>query len=213
MMMPLTSEVTQHHHNADMSGVQMVAGPRHKKPLQIVEPSPTWASHFAVLGQQIRDALGDDRALALEHVGSTSVPGLPAKDVIDIDLVVADPDDEAAYLGRLEKAAGFVFYFRDLSPGSHQHRFFGRDGPPVWVNLHVYGPGCPEVARHCIFRDWLRANEKDRDLYAQTKRNAMATSFGAGETMREYNARKEPVIREILDRAFKAEGSLGLSNK
>ncbi|KAK7995875.1 grpb/dephospho-CoA kinase [Apiospora marii] len=187
-----------------MSGVQMIAGPRNKKPLQIVDSSPDWASTFAALAQQIRDALGDGRALAVEHVGSTSVPGLPAKDVIDIDLVVADPSDEAAYVSRLEEAAGFVFYFRDLSPGAHQHRFFGRDGPPVWVNLHVYGPGCPEVARHCLFRDWLRAHGRDRELYARTKREAMAASCGAGETMREYNARKEPVIRDILDRASKA---------
>ncbi|KAK8047097.1 grpb/dephospho-CoA kinase [Apiospora saccharicola] len=195
-----------------MSGVQMVAGPRNKKALQIVEPSPAWASTFAVLAQQIREALGDDHALAVEHVGSTSVPGLPAKDVVDIDLVVPDPGDEAAYVGSLEKTVGFVFYFRDLSPDSHQHRFFGRDGPPVWVNLHVYGPNCPEVARHCIFRDWLRANEKDRDLYAQTKRNAMSASCSAGETMQEYNARKEPVIREIMDRAFRAN-KLGSGNE
>ena len=195
-----------------MSGVQMVsAGPRQKKPLEIVEPSPAWAPTFAALAQQIRDALGD-RALAVEHVGSTSVRGLPAKDVLDIDLVVADPGDEAAYVGPLEGAeGGFVFYFRDLSPGSHQHRFFGRDGPPVWVNLHVYGPDCPEVARHCIFRDWLRANEHDRDLYARTKREAMEACRCAGETMREYNARKESVIRQILDRAFKTGALLRTS--
>ncbi|KAK8035470.1 hypothetical protein PG993_010465 [Apiospora rasikravindrae] len=205
--MPLTSEeAPKHHHDANRSGVQLVAG-RSQKPLQIVEPSPAWASTFAALAQQIRNALGD-RALAVEHVGSTSVPGLLAKDVIDVDLVVADPGDEAAYVGCLEKTAGFVFYFRDLSPGAYQHRFFGRDGPPVWVNLHVYGPDCPEVARHCIFRDWLRTNERDRDLYAQVKRDAMAASCNAGETMREYNARKQPVIRQILDRAFKATGLL-----
>ncbi|KAK8031582.1 hypothetical protein PG990_001316 [Apiospora arundinis] len=179
-----------------MSGVQMVAGPRKKKPLEIVEPSPAWAPTFAVLEQQIRNMLGD-RALAVEHVGSTSVPGLPAKDVINIDLVVADPADEAAYVG-------FVFYFRNLSPQSHQHRFFGRDGPPAWVNLHVYGPDCPEVARHCTLRDWLRDNEQDRELYARTKREAMEASRSAGETMREYNGRKESVIMQILDRAAKA---------
>ncbi|KAK6833849.1 hypothetical protein PG987_008543 [Apiospora arundinis] len=179
-----------------MSGVQMVAGPRKKKPLEIVEPSPAWAPTFAVLEQQIRNMLGD-RALAVEHVGSTSVPSLPAKDVIDIDLVVADPADEAAYVG-------FVFYFRNLSPQSHQHRFFGRDGPPAWANLHVYGPDCPEVARHCTFRDWLRDNEQDRELYARTKREAMEASRSAGETMREYNGRKESVIMQILDRAAKA---------
>ncbi|KAK7967652.1 uncharacterized protein PG986_001929 [Apiospora aurea] len=133
-MMPLTSEeVPKHQHDVNLGGVQMVAGPRTKKPLQIVEPSPAWASTFVALAQQIRDALGD-RALAVEHVGSTSVPGLPAKDVIDIDLVVADPGDEAAYVGCLEKA-GFIFYFRDLSQGAYQHRFFGRDGPPCLGQL------------------------------------------------------------------------------
>ncbi|KAK8111959.1 uncharacterized protein PG998_008416 [Apiospora kogelbergensis] len=200
--MPLAPEVTKHH-DADMGGVQMVsAGPRKKKPHEIVEPNPAWASTFAALAQEIRDALGD-RVLAVEHVGSTSVPGLAAKDVIDIAVAVADPGDEAAYVGALE-AGGFFFYFRDLAPSAHQHRFFGRDGPPVWVNLHVYGPGSPELVRLCLFRDRLRADEHDRDLYARTKREAMEASRTAGETLRQYNARKEPVIRQILDRAFAA---------
>ena len=112
---------------------------------------------------RIRAVLGS-RALRIEHTGSTSVPGLAAKPIIDILLVVADSADEGAYLPALE-AAGYVLRIRE--PDWHEHRMF--KGPDTEVNLHVFSSGCPEIDRVLMFRDWLRTHAADRDLYARTK--------------------------------------------
>jgi len=103
-------------------------------------------------------------ALRVEHVGSTSIPGLTAKPIVDIVLVVADSRDEAAYAPALEKA-GYKLRIRE--PEWHEHRMF--KGGDDKVNLHVFSTGCPEVDRMLGFRDWLRCNEEDRELYARTK--------------------------------------------
>lgn len=157
---------------------------------------PEWVDRFNTVAAGIRSALGAT-VLALEHVGSTSVPGLPAKDIIDIDLTVADSTDEARYVPQLE-AVGYVLFVRERS--FHEHRMFRYDAPRV--NLHVWSPDCPEVIRHSMFRDWLRAHPEDRDRYAQAKRNAIP---GGGNVM-DYNGRKQAVIREIYARMFQAAG-------
>jgi GrpB-like predicted nucleotidyltransferase (UPF0157 family) len=95
----------------------------------------------------------------LEHVGSTSVPGLAAKPIIDILLIVPDSSDEPAWLPDLE-AAGYVLVIRE--PDWYQHRCL--KGPDTNVNLHVYSPGCPEIERYLIFRDRLRGHPEDRAL-------------------------------------------------
>ncbi|POR38102.1 hypothetical protein TPAR_01696 [Tolypocladium paradoxum] len=169
--------------------------------IEIVEPDPTWPARYQLLKSRIEAALGA-QALSIAHAGSTSVPGLPAKDVVDMDLTVPDPADEGAYVPALE-AAGF--HFRTREPHWHQHRFFSCYAPAA-ANLHVFGLGCPEVARHRIFRDWLARCDGDRQLYAQTKRQAAAATVAAGERLAMYNLRKEPVIREILQRAFRDAG-------
>jgi GrpB-like predicted nucleotidyltransferase (UPF0157 family) len=182
-----------------------------RAPLELVEYDAAWSSHAAVVVARVRAALGT-RALRVEHVGSTAVPGLAAKPVIDLDLTVADPDAEAGWLPHLE-AAGFVLTVRE--PWWHGHRMLRgggrsddavspRDGGPA-ANLHVFGPDSPELVKHVVFRDWLRASAEDRDLYATTKRAAVAAS-GEDSTVMEYNARKQAVIREIYDRAFSAAG-------
>lgn len=195
------------------TGVERLA-PRPYQPLAIVEAKPSWASDFELVAQQLRAAL-DHRVLAIEHVGSTSVPGLAAKDVLDVDLIVADPGaDEAWYAGALE-AAGFVFVLRE--PPWYEHRFFCRaplpssSPPPLLpsVNLHVFGPDCAEHVRHCLFRDRLRAHAEDRERYQAVKREAMRAASEGGETMGVYTARKDAVVREILDRAFRENGLLG----
>lgn len=170
---PDTAEITQHT-TFDPTKAQRIsyrAVPQ--QPPTIQEPDPAWPSAFAALEARIRRALGD-RALHVGHVGSTSVPGLPAKPVIDVDVVVADPTDEAAYVGRLvgegweeqraatglgtgmgpeggDRGAGLQFVLRE--PEWLQHRFFVCADPVA--NVHVFGPGCPEVVRHRMFRDWL----------------------------------------------------------
>ena len=173
---------------------------RQPLPIEIVEPDPAWPAAFARVASLIRDALGP-LAVSVAHVGSTSVPGLPAKAIIDVDLVVPDPTDEAAYVPAL-KRAGFQFTLRE--PTWYEHRFFGLLEP--YTNLHVFGPGAPEPARHAMFRDWLSTHPDDCAKYAAAKREAAAASREAGEGVREYNARKNGVIQEILARMFQAHG-------
>ena len=109
-------------------------------------------------------ACWESGALRVEHTGSTSVPGLVAKPIIDLLLVVNDSADEDAYVPDLE-AAGYVLRIRE--PEWFEHRMF--KGPDTDTNLHVLSSGCDEIERILIFRDWLRGNSKDRDLYARTK--------------------------------------------
>lgn len=174
------------------------AGP--SRDVEVVDPDPAWPDLYDALAGQVRDALGW-RALAVEHVGSTSVPDLPAKPVIDIDLTVADPDDESAYVPALE-AAGFELMVRE--PWWFGHRAL-RSNQPVG-HLHVFGFDSPELIKHRLFRDWLRGTPSDRDLYGKTKRAAARASNAMGEDGMQYNARKEEVVREIYRRAFSAMG-------
>jgi GrpB-like predicted nucleotidyltransferase (UPF0157 family) len=137
--------------------------------------------------------------LDLEHVGSTAVPGLAAKPVIDIALVVADSADEAAYARDVEQA-GFEFVLRE--PAWHQHRLF-RDRRGAG-NLHVFSRGCEEVARMVLFRDWLRSDEASRRLYEGTKRTLAARAWTSVD---EYAAAKSAVVQDLLARAREAKGA------
>lgn len=183
-------------------GTDPVVGRRRGGPIEIVDYDPTWPDLAVEFIARVRDALGA-RALNLEHVGSTSVPGLSAKPIIDIDLTVADPSREEAWLPPLERA-GFDLAIRE--PWWHEHRVVVTNGPAA--NVHVFGPGCPEVYRHRIFRDWLRANPDDRDRYIDIKTRSAEAATARGETVRQYNDRKAAVIREIYRRAFEAAGLL-----
>ena len=179
-----------------------VAGAAPAPGIEVSDPDPDWPRQYEGLAARIRAALGW-RALQVEHVGSTSVPGLPAKPVIDIDLTVADSDREQRYVPALE-AIGFRLVIRE--PWWCGHRALRAESPNC--NLHVFGPDSPELVKHRIFRDWLRGNPGDRDLYAAAKRDAAAEANEAGEHVMQYNARKEQVIREIYHRAFLAAGLL-----
>ncbi|KAL3479142.1 grpb/dephospho-CoA kinase [Aspergillus californicus] len=185
--------------------VEFISKRPHKR-IEIVESNPAWPAIFHTLEERIKAALPADNFLYIQHVGSTSVPGFPAKDVIDIDIVVPDPTNEESYAPALEKA-GFQFILRE--PKWHEHRFFGCEEPSA--NIHVFGPDSPEVVRHRLLRDWLSdsRHESDRELYARVKRESARESREAGETVQEYNDRKEPVIRDILKRIYEAHGLLG----
>ncbi|KAH7151976.1 grpb/dephospho-CoA kinase [Dactylonectria estremocensis] len=202
-MAPPSLEALLEHYDFDPNRLERIAFRRSRPALAIVEPDASWPQAFNLIKARIESALGPV-CLSVAHVGSTSVLGLPAKPVIDIDLVVRDVTDEASYADKLE-AVGFQFLTRE--PTWHEHRFFcGYE--PLSTNLHVWGPECPETARHAIFTSWLRRNEADRELYARTKREMAKLSNEKGETVMEYNRRKEEVIREILKRAFKDLGYL-----
>jgi GrpB-like predicted nucleotidyltransferase (UPF0157 family) len=160
--------------------------------------TPEWREHFLREASQIRRALGE-RILLLEHVGSTSVPGLAAKPIIDVLLVVTNSADEDAYLPRLE-AAGYVLHHRE--PDWNEHRMF--KGSNDGVNLHVFSMGCPEVERMLLFRDWLRGNETDRHLYETTKRDLAGRHWNY---VQNYADAKTAVVEEIMNRARAASGS------
>jgi GrpB-like predicted nucleotidyltransferase (UPF0157 family) len=170
--------------------------------VRVVAADPTWPARFARLAAAIAEALGE-RAIAIDHVGSTSVPDLPAKPVIDIDLTVADSADESAYVPALRRC-GFTLVVRE--PWWNEHRLLRRSDPSC--NLHVFSTGSPELERHRIFRDWLRVNPDDRSRYAHIKLLAAEQTRAAGGHTMDYNAAKESVIREIYDRAFRALGLL-----
>jgi len=161
-------------------------------PVLLVEYDPVWPEKFAREAARIKTALAD-RALRIEHTGSTAVPGLVAKPIIDIVLVVADSADEASYAPALE-AAGYVL--RNREPGWHQHRMF--KGPDTNVNLHVFSLGSEEIARMVRLRDRLRANAGDRDVYAQAKRSLASRKWKYAQN---YADAKSEVIEAILARA------------
>ena len=161
-------------------------------PVTLVEYTPVWPEQFADEAERIKTALGD-RAIRIEHVGSTAVPGLVAKPTLDILLVTADSADEPSYLPALE-TAGYVLRIRE--PDWHQHRLFKGSEPSV--NLHVFSVGSEEVERMLRLRDWLRANPADRDLYAQTKRALASKSW---KYTQNYADAKSKVISTILARA------------
>src|SRR4029078_8355254 len=99
----------------------------------------------------------------------TSVPGLAAKPLIDSNLVVADTTEEDAYVPKFEPL-GYVLRVRE--PDWFEHRMLRGQDPPV--NLHVFNPGCEEVERMVVLRDWLRTHDDDRDLYSRKKRQLAA---------------------------------------
>lgn len=175
--------------------------------IEIVDHDPAWADHFAEAAHQIRRVLAPSGAfVGIDHVGSTSVPGLSAKPIIDIALVVADPTVEDDYVPALTDA-GFALTIRE--PAWYEHRMFKRLEPQPGqpgCNLHVFGPRCAEVTRMRLFRDWLRNHEDDREAYESAKRASADESNAAGETVMGYNARKQAVVREIYHRIFAARG-------
>ncbi len=201
--MPTAAEITRHEYpEPDDRRSAWVAGHGPSVGIELVPPDPGWPAAYELLARRVRSAL-EGRVLALDHVGSTAVPGLAAKPVIDIDLTVADSAEEAAWLPDL-KRAGFELVIRE--PWWHEHRMLTTETP--FCQLHVFGPTAPEPIRHVMFRDWLRTHPDELVLYQSTKLAAAEASNLAGEHGVDYNLRKQAVIHEIYDRAFRAAGLL-----
>ncbi len=167
----------------------VLIGGRERVAIVVVDPDEAWPRRFEVLRERLLAALGTS-ALRVEHIGSTSVPGLAAKPIIDILVVVADSADESAYLPGLE-AAGYVLRVRE--PDWHEHRMFRT--PERDVHVHVYSAGCPEVGRNLTFRDRLRRNADDRSRYERTKRELAAREW---PDMNAYAEAKTEVIESII---------------
>jgi GrpB-like predicted nucleotidyltransferase (UPF0157 family) len=171
----------------DRLGTGLIGGVE-KREIRIVDYDPDWPGKFETHANIIAEALGGS-ALRVEHIGSTSVPGLAAKPIIDILVVVRDSADESAYLSQLE-AAGYVLRVRE--PEWNEHRMFRT--PEQDVHIHIYSAGCPEIQRSLRFRERLRRNIDDRRRYEQTKRDLAAKEWF---DMNAYADAKTEVIEGI----------------
>ncbi len=165
--------------------------------IEVVAYDPSWPEIYSALESKIKNKLGSN-LLKIDHVGSTAVPGLVAKPVIDIDVTVADAADEEVYLLAFEDL-GYRLIVRE--PRFHGHRLFHYENPRV--NLHVFTHGTPETARHLLFRDWLRQSEKDCKLYADAKFEAIK---GCSFDIHKYHENKSKVVHDIYQRIFKHLG-------
>ncbi|MDJ0355416.1 GrpB family protein [Paenarthrobacter sp. PH39-S1] len=167
----------------------VLIGGREPISIRIVEYAPDWPAHFDRLADRVRQALGE-RALSVQHIRSTSVPGLAAKPIIDMLLIVADLAPEEQYVPALE-TSGFILRVRE--PGHRMFRTPQRD-----AHLHVYAAGGSETSDYLDLRDWLRTNEPDRLLYAERKRELARQTW---TDMNYYADAKTAIIAQILRRA------------
>ena len=178
--------------DAELQEVTVGTVEPHNAPILLAVYNPDWPRLFDREADRLRSVLGNE-ALRIEHVGSTSVPGLTAKPIVDILLVVPDSADEPRYVPQLE-AAGYVLRIRE--PEWFEHRMFR--GPDTPINLHVFSSGAAEVERLLRFRDRLRGDEAARDRYARTKRELARRTW---RHVQDYADAKTAVVREILDEA------------
>jgi GrpB-like predicted nucleotidyltransferase (UPF0157 family) len=170
-----------------VNDVELIGGPE-RRSIVVVDYDPSWPKLFEEHRARIATALGS-AALRIEHVGSTAVPGLAAKPIVDIQLSVADVEAENAYVPALE-GAGYRVRVRELG-----HRML-REGEVVHV--HVCSQGSDWERRHMLFRDWLRRDDADRERYAAAKREMATREW---ETMNHYANAKSDVIAKIMERA------------
>lgn len=163
-----------------------------KREIEIVAYDPHWVEVFQEHATIIATVLGR-AAMRIEHIGSTSVPALDAKPIIDMLLVVEDSAVESSYLPQMEQAG---YQLRVREPDFHQHRMFRtkeRD-----VHVHVFSPGCPEIKRYLTFRHRLRTNLADRQLYERTKQELAKKEW---PDMNAYAEAKSEVIEKIIEAA------------
>ncbi len=162
-------------------------------PIHLAEYDPGWPDRYAREAVRIRSTLGS-RVRLLEHAGSTSVPGLAAKPIIDIILAVADPTNEPEYVPPME-AAGYVLRIRE--PDWFEHRLF--KPTDLGANIHVFGEGCPEIDRMLAFRDRLRTHDDERMRYETAKRELAARDW---IYVQDYADAKTEVVEAITGRAL-----------
>lgn len=167
----------------------VLVGGREPVTVVVAEHDPAWAGRFATVATTVCAALGEI-ALAIEHIGSTSVPGLAAKPVLDVLLVVPDVEQDAAYAPAL---AGAGLDLRVREAGHRMFRTPARD-----VHVHVYQSGDEAIAAHLDLRDWLRVDAADRALYADVKRDLARRPWA---DMNHYADAESDVIAQILARA------------
>ena len=179
------------------------AAPRPAR-VELVDYDPGWPAEFARLAARVRHRVGEHR---IDHIGSTAVPGLPAKDVIDMMLTVSSLD-EADALAEPLLAAGFPRrpgVWRDRpkppDPGPWEKRLHANADPGRPVNLHVRVDGSPGWRAALLIRDHLRADAGERDAYLAVKR------ANAGRPVDDYTAAKEPFFDALFARAQNGRSS------
>ena len=181
--------------DADLDAV--LIGGREIRSIVIVDYDNEWPVRFEELALRVKNALGNG-ALSVEHIGSTAVPGLAAKPIVDMLLVVHDVTDEGAYVPLLEHE-GFVLRVRE--PRHRMLRTIEKD-----VHIHVFEPESQEIRDYLDLRDWLRINEADRDLYASTKKKLAQQRWS---DMNFYADAKSSVVQQILGRARDGHATSG----
>jgi len=139
---------------------EVLVGGRERRPIVIVDYDPAWPARFELERDRIQHALGD-LTHRIEHIGSTSVPGLAAKPIVDLLVTVKDPGDES--IRAAMEAAGYELRVREPD-----HRMFRT--PERDVQVHIWPDSHAEVARYLRFRDRLRESPDDRLAYERLKR-------------------------------------------
>lgn len=170
--------------------------------VQLHAHNPQWPNRYEQEAARLTDALGG-RVRLLEHVGSTSVPGLAAKPLIDIVLCVENSADETSYAPTLQELG---YHLRVREPEWFEHRVFR--GPDEDVNLHVFTSGASEVERMIRFRDRLRSDENDRKRY-EAHKTALASK--EWDSIQQYADAKSDIVEEILANAPEEESGAAQS--
>ena len=178
---------------------EILIGGNEKREIVIVDYDAHWPEKFKEQARIVERALGKN-ALAIEHVGSTSVPNLAAKPIIDILVVVEDSALEGSYLPALAEA-GYVLRVRE--PDWHQHRMFRT--PDLDVHVHIFSVGCVEIRRLLAFRDRLKSSAEDCSLYESVKRTLAQENW---PDMNAYALAKSDVVEQIIIRASRDVGNV-----
>ncbi|HUP83747.1 MAG TPA: GrpB family protein [Candidatus Limnocylindria bacterium] len=173
------------------AGARVIGDDRATDPIEIVEYDPMWPARYEEMRARLARALGT-AAVRIDHVGSTAVPGLAAKPIIDIQISVQKVEDAAAFNGAIESQG---FASRMIEPGHHYFR--PPPGLPRDYQVHVCTVASDWERRHLLFRDFLRADPETRAGYEATKRDLAAryTHDRIG-----YNDNKGPFIEAALER-------------
>lgn len=164
-----------------------------KRDIKISEYDKRWPKVFEKHASVIREALGDV-VLRIEHIGSTSVPGLAAKPIIDILVVIAHPEDEDSYLNELLNAG---YELRVREPEFDEHRMVRT--PERDVHIHIFPPHSKEIGRYLAFRNQLRACAEDRARYERVKRMLAQQEW---QDVNDYAEAKTEIVESIIGKGF-----------
>lgn len=165
----------------------------HNQTIQLNPYDEKWPALFEREKERILKIL-KDKALMIEHIGSTSVPGLMAKPIIDILLVVEDAGKEEDYMDDLCRH-GYILRVRE--PDFENHHMF--KGPDTDIHLHVFSKGSKEIKKYLLFRNYLRLHDDARELYENTKKELAKKTW---KYVQNYADAKSEVVQKILSDAI-----------